>query len=67
MLKLLKKSVTQTPPELLTACGSNRLAVEIPCHRVISKSGRLGGYRWGAERKKLLFDNKGCIAIHRNT
>ncbi len=36
------------------ACASNRVAVIIPCHRVIRGSGELGGYRWGVERKRKL-------------
>lgn len=39
-----------------SACASNRLAVLIPCHRVVSKKGKLSGYRWGIKRKKLLID-----------
>jgi AraC family transcriptional regulator of adaptative response/methylated-DNA-[protein]-cysteine methyltransferase len=37
-----------------TACGSNLLAVVVPCHRVVGADGRLTGYRWGVERKRLL-------------
>jgi len=37
-----------------SACSSNKLAVVIPCHRIISKAGKTGGYRWGIERKKKL-------------
>lgn len=36
------------------ACANNRVAVVIPCHRVIGKSGRLSGYRWGVSRKEKL-------------
>jgi AraC family transcriptional regulator of adaptative response/methylated-DNA-[protein]-cysteine methyltransferase len=38
------------------ACASNPVAVVVPCHRVVPKSGGVGGYRWGAERKKKLLD-----------
>jgi AraC family transcriptional regulator of adaptative response/methylated-DNA-[protein]-cysteine methyltransferase len=37
-----------------TAIGSNPIAYLIPCHRVIQKSGVIGGYRWGSMRKAAL-------------
>jgi AraC family transcriptional regulator of adaptative response/methylated-DNA-[protein]-cysteine methyltransferase len=41
------------------ACGSNRLAVAIPCHRVLRNDGALSEYRWGAERKSALLNREG--------
>lgn len=37
-----------------SAVGRNPVSLLIPCHRVISKSGGLGGYAWGLERKELI-------------
>lgn len=39
-----------------SACAANRLAIVVPCHRVIRGDGGLGGYRWGMERKRSLID-----------
>jgi len=38
------------------ACARNRVALLVPCHRVIRGTGELGGYRWGLERKRFLID-----------
>jgi AraC family transcriptional regulator of adaptative response/methylated-DNA-[protein]-cysteine methyltransferase len=40
------------------ACASNRVAVLIPCHRVVRGTGELGGYRWGLERKRALLNTE---------
>jgi AraC family transcriptional regulator, regulatory protein of adaptative response / methylated-DNA-[protein]-cysteine methyltransferase len=38
------------------ACASNRVALIVPCHRVVEAGGGLGGYRWGVARKRALLD-----------
>jgi AraC family transcriptional regulator of adaptative response/methylated-DNA-[protein]-cysteine methyltransferase len=37
-----------------SACARNRVAVLVPCHRVIRGDGNLAGYRWGLKRKRAL-------------
>jgi AraC family transcriptional regulator, regulatory protein of adaptative response / methylated-DNA-[protein]-cysteine methyltransferase len=41
-----------------SACAANRIAVLVPCHRVLRADGGIGGYRWGLERKRVLIDQE---------
>jgi AraC family transcriptional regulator of adaptative response/methylated-DNA-[protein]-cysteine methyltransferase len=45
------------------ACASNRVAVLIPCHRVVRGDGALGGYRWGVARKAALLARESARAV----
>jgi AraC family transcriptional regulator of adaptative response/methylated-DNA-[protein]-cysteine methyltransferase len=40
------------------ACAANRLAVVVPCHRVVRRDGTLCGYWWGPSRKRAILEMK---------
>lgn len=44
------------------ANGANRLAVVVPCHRVVAADGSLHGYGGGLERKRWLLDHERTVA-----
>jgi len=46
------------------ACAANRLAVAIPCHRVVRGDGAVGGYRWGTARKHALLHTEEAEQPH---
>jgi AraC family transcriptional regulator of adaptative response/methylated-DNA-[protein]-cysteine methyltransferase len=37
-----------------SAVGANPVGYLIPCHHVLRKSGALGGYHWGEDRKRAM-------------
>ena len=43
------------------AVGQNRLSIITPCHRGVRKSGAIGGYRWGRDRKTFLLSAEGRL------
>ncbi len=53
-----KKSAVRA---VANAVGRNTLLLLIPCHRIIRKSGELGGFAEGVERKRELLRGEGII------
>ena len=51
--------VAATAQDVGAACASNRIAVAIPCHRVVKADGSISGYRWGVRRKRRLINMEG--------
>ncbi|HXQ42282.1 MAG TPA: methylated-DNA--[protein]-cysteine S-methyltransferase [Candidatus Udaeobacter sp.] len=48
-----------TAQEVGAACAANRIAVAVPCHRVVKSDGSISGYRWGVQRKRRLINVEG--------
>ena len=52
-------AVPATAQEVGAACAANKLAVAVPCHRVVKADGSISGYRWGVQRKRRLLNMEG--------
>jgi len=52
----LKTSKPKAVRAVASAVGKNPIGIVVPCHRVISKDGSLGGYAWGLKMKAQLLD-----------
>lgn len=44
------------------ACAANRIAIAIPCHRIVRSDGTPSGYRWGVDVKRQLLDLEASAA-----
>ena len=51
--------ITATAQDVGAACAANRIAVAVPCHRVVKSDGSISGYRWGMRRKRRLINMEG--------
>jgi AraC family transcriptional regulator of adaptative response/methylated-DNA-[protein]-cysteine methyltransferase len=51
--------MTATAQDVGAACAANRIAVAVPCHRVVKADGSISGYRWGVQRKRRLINMEG--------
>ena len=48
-----------TAQEVGAACAANRIAIAVPCHRVVKTDGSISGYHWGVWRKRRLINMEG--------
>ncbi len=52
-------AIRATAQEVGAACAANRIAVAVPCHRIVKSDGSISGYRWGVQRKRQLINMEG--------
>ena len=53
--------ITASALDVGAACAANRIAVAVPCHRVVKSDGSISGYRWGVQRKRRLINLEGVV------
>ena len=53
--------IAVTAQDVGAACAANRIAVAVPCHRVVKSDGSISGYRWGVQRKRRLINMEGVV------
>src|SRR5215469_9110544 len=51
--------IRATAQDVGAACAANRIAVAIPCHRIVKSDGSISGYRWGVQHKRRLINMEG--------
>jgi AraC family transcriptional regulator, regulatory protein of adaptative response / methylated-DNA-[protein]-cysteine methyltransferase len=51
--------IPATAQDVGAACAANRIAIAVPCHRVVKSDGSISGYRWGVQRKRRLINTEG--------
>ena len=57
----LAKVTHRMAQDIGVAMGDNRIAMLIPCHRVIKSTGELGQYHWGAKRKQAMIISEAVL------
>jgi O-6-methylguanine DNA methyltransferase len=57
----LAKATGHMAQDIGAAMGDNRIAMLIPCHRVIKATGELGHYHWGAKRKRAMIIKEAIV------
>lgn len=55
------KGVAKAAKDVSEACAANRIAIAVPCHRILRKDGSISGYRWGVHRKRVLLEREAAL------